>query len=273
MIEVKTCPAFGVEQIHNKLKEQWLKWATDNGFKKFVVGISGGIDSSCVAALAANLFGKENVTGVTLPRDGNQDIIESNAIIDMLGINKVNIDIGDAFASLINDIENNCITPSDVCRINMPARLRMVALYGVAQSIGACVLNTCNRSESVVGNDTLWGDDCGSYAPIQNLTKGEVIKLATYIGIPDWLALKPPTDGLQPLTDEQRLGVTYKQIDMFIRNPTELETGAYAKIFEMYNANKFKLEMVKIKGPEFPWLPDSTKSMATDYSSMLNAAK
>lgn len=84
--------------------------------------------------------------------------------------------------------------------------------------------------------------------------------------------MKPPTDGLQPLTDEQRLGVTYKQIDMFIRNPSELETGAYAKIFEMYNANKFKLEMVKIKGPEFPWLPDSTKRMATDYSNTLNVA-
>lgn len=267
MISVKTCPAFDESQVFEQIKEQWQEWAKDKGFTKFVVGISGGVDSACVAALAAGIFGKENVTGVTLPRDGNQDIIESEAIINLLGINKVNIDIGDAYASLMNGLENNCITPSTVCRINMPARLRMVALYGVAQSIGACVLNTCNRSESVVGNDTLWGDDCGSYAPIQSLTKGEVIKLAKYIGIPDWLAMKPPTDGLQPLTDEQRLGVTYNDIDLFIRNPSELETGVFAKIFDMYQKNKFKLEMVHIEGPKFLNLRDCTndKTFENDY--------
>lgn len=259
MISIKTCPAFDESQVFEQIKKQWQEWAKDKCFTKFVVGISGGVDSSCVATLAAGIFGKENITGVTLPRDGNQDIIESEAIINLLGINKVNIDIGDAYASLMNGLENNCITPSTVCKINMPARLRMVALYGVAQSIGACVLNTCNRSESVVGNDTLWGDDCGSYAPIHSLTKGEVIKLAKYIGIPDWLALKPPTDGLQPLTDEQRLGVTYNDIDLFIRNPSELETGTWAKIFEMYKKNKFKLDMVHIDGPVFDWLDDSTK--------------
>lgn len=267
MVDVKTCPAFDASQVFDQIKEQWQQWAKDNGFTKFVVGISGGVDSACVAALAAGIFGKENVTGVTLPRDGNQDIIESDAIINLLGINRVSIDIGDAFASLTNGIENNGITPSSVCKINMPARLRMVALYGVAQSIGACVLNTCNRSESVVGNDTLWGDDCGSYAPIQSLTKGEVIKLASYIGIPDWLALKPPTDGLQPLTDEQRLGVTYNEIDAFIRDPSTIETGTYAKILEMYNKNKFKLEMVHIEGPKLLNLKDCTndKSFDADY--------
>lgn len=263
MIKTVTTPNFDEQTAFIEIKKHWTEWAKERNFTKFVVGISGGIDSTCVATMAAGIFGKDNVIGVTLPCDGKQDIIESDAVINMLGIRKVNIDIGDAFASLLNGIENNAIETTAVCRTNMPARLRMTALYGVAQSLGACVLNTCNRSESVVGNDTLWGDDCGSYAPIQMLTKSEVIQLAKWLGVPEWIALKPPTDGLQPLTDEQRLGVTYKDIDTFIRKPNELELGIYAKIFEMYQKNKFKLEMVHIDGPAFDWLNDITRKDPT----------
>lgn len=259
MITTVTTPNFDEQTAFIEIKKHWTEWAKERNFTKFVVGISGGIDSTCVATMAAGIFGKDNVIGVTLPCDGKQDIIESDAVINMLGIKKVNIDIGDAFASLLNGIENNAIETTAVCRTNMPARLRMTALYGVAQSLGACVLNTCNRSESVVGNDTLWGDDCGSYAPIQMLTKTEVVRLARFLGVPDWIAYKTPTDGLQPLTDEQRLGVTYCDIDTFIRNPNELELGTYAKIFEMYQKNKFKLEMVHIDGPAFDWLNDITR--------------
>ena len=265
MIEVKTCPAFDAAKVFDEIKKHWTKWSETTGIKKFVVGISGGIDSACVAALATKIFGKENVIGVTLPCDGRQDTIESNAVIDMLGIKKVNIDIGDAFCSLFNAIENNAIELSTVCRINMPARLRMVALYGVAQCCNAVPVNTCNRSESIVGNDTLFGDDCGSYAPIQMLTKNEVIKLAKYLGIPEWIALKPPADGLQPLTDEQRLGITYNEIDAFIRDPSALDTGTYAKILEMYHKNKFKMDIIHIEGPKFDWLPDITCENSTDY--------
>ena len=174
----------------------------------------------------------------------------------MLGIKRVDIDIGDAFASLKNGIENNCIGLTDICTTNMPARLRMATLFGVAQCLDGMVLNTCNRSESVLGNDTIFGDDCGSYAPIQRLTKTEVVDLAMWLGIPEELAKKTPIDGLQPLSDEDRMGVKYTDVDNFIRGK-DVEDRIKCKIMSMYGKNKFKLEIIHIAGPKFDWLHDA----------------
>lgn len=138
----------------------------------------------------------------------------------------------------------------------MPARLRMTALFGIAQCFGSAVLNTCNRSESIVGYDTLFGDSCGSYAPLKMLTKTEVRELALWIGVPSHLAYKIPIDGLQPLTDEQKFGFSYSELDMFIRHAGEVSQKTADKIVDMYHQNKFKLEMVNVPGPSFGFLTD-----------------
>ncbi len=217
----------------------------------YVIGISGGIDSTCVAALACKIFGKNRVVGVSLPCDGQKDMDDVNSAFAWLGIRRLTIDIGDAFNSLLTKCENNCLEITDVCKTNMPARLRMTTLYAVAQCINGFVVNTSNRSESILGNDTLFGDNCGSYAPVQRLVKTEIRNLAEYLGVPSLLVKKIPIDGLQPLSDEERLGVSYDDVDAFIRRWREIPENIVKIILSKYRANRFKIKMVKIDGPIF----------------------
>ena len=247
------------EKIYGTIADDWIEWADSINAKKFVIGISGGVDSTTAAALACNIFGRDNVVGVSLPCDGQKDMDDVNEAFAFLGIRRLTIDIGDMFASIKQGLENNCIDITEQTRINAPARLRMAMLYAVSQSLGAYVVNTCNRSETVVGNDTRWGDQCGDYAPLKNLTKTEVINLAMWLGVPEKLAKKTPVDGLQPLSDEDRLGMKYRDIDNFIRMTdawNDIPKEIKDKIQKAYCTNKFKIYGVNIAGPEFDYLPD-----------------
>lgn len=245
---------------YNEIKGHWTAWDSDIKPKRYVIGISGGIDSTCVAALACKLFGKDKVVGVSLPCNGQSDMSDVNEVFKHLGIKRIDIDIGDMFNIGINAIENNAIDITDVCRTNMPARLRMTMLYGVAQSLNGVVLNTCNRSEDVVGYATLFGDNAGSYAPIAKLTKTEVKAIASWLGVPDALVNKTPIDGLQPLSDEQKLGITYAKIDDYIRSTGPVTLAERDLILKMFKKNKFKLETVCIAGPDFAHYPDAIRA-------------
>jgi NAD+ synthase len=185
-----------------------------------------------------------------------KDMQDVHEVFKHLGIKRITIDIGDTVHSLENGIDNNAIELTEQCTINMPARIRMTALFAVAQCFGAVVLNTCNRSESCVGFDTFFGDSCGCYAPIKNLTKTEVMELAMWLGVPSHLAFKTPVDGLQPLTDEQKFGFTYRELDMFIRGAGNISDSTASKIKSMYHNNKFKLEIINVPGPGFEFLSD-----------------
>ena len=121
------------ETAYARIYEHWKSWAKEAGASKYVVGISGGVDSSVVAALACKIFGAENVIGVSLPCDGQSDMWAVDLLFQKLKIKRCTIDIGDAFNSLLTKIENNAIAPTYDCKTNMPARLRMTALFGVAQ--------------------------------------------------------------------------------------------------------------------------------------------
>ena len=252
---------FSPQFAFDVVEKHWKQWHADIRPDCYVVGISGGIDSSCVAALACKIFGKDKVVGVSLPCDGQKDMDDVNEVFAFLGVRRLTIDIGDMFSLGKNAIESNGLEVSDVCKTNMPARLRMAMLYGIAQSINGIVLNTCNRSESIVGNDTLFGDDCGSYAPIQSLTKTEVREIASWLGLPEKLVKKTPIDGLQPLSDEERLGVSYDAIDAFIRSTAPVSASDEALIISKFFKNKFKLDIVHIPGPDFSHYPDKIRSL------------
>ena len=251
---------FTPESAFAAIKEHWRKWDQQVKPKAYIVGVSGGVDSSCVAALAGYIFGKNRVVGVSLPCDGQADMEDVNKAFAFLGIRRLTVDIGDMFNIGLNAMENNALEVTDVCRTNMPARLRMTMLYGVAQCLGGIVLNTCNRSESVLGNDTLFGDDCGSYAPIQRLTKTEVKAIAGWLGLPRELVEKTPIDGLQPLTDEERLGITYAKVDDYIRSTGPVSKKEEDLIVRKFFENRFKLETVRIAGPGFEHYPDRIRA-------------
>lgn len=241
---------FNEEHVFDVIKEHWLKFAETTNNKKWVVGISGGIDSTTVAALACKIFGKDNVVGVSLPCDGQKDMEDVNSVFWCLGIKRVTIDVGDAFHSIIDQIDSNVIDVTYDTKTNLPARLRMSTLFAVAQSVHGMVLNTCNMSESVVGYDTFGGDDMGSYAPIQDLVKTEVRALAKWLGVPAVLAEKTSIDGLQPLTDEEKLGMMYADLDQFIR--TNIGSDELKKnVLDRYTKNKFKMDIIRLPGPKF----------------------
>ena len=122
------------------------------------------------------------------------------------------------------------------------------------------MVNTCNRSESVLGNDTLFGDDCGSYGPIQKLTKTEVKAIAAWLGVPENLVNKTPIDGLQPLSDEDRLGITYAKVDDYIRSTGPVSIAEEALILDKFIKNKFKMEIVRVPGPDFAHYPDKIRA-------------
>lgn len=236
----------------------WTKSILEKNHQtKVVLGISGGKDSSVVAAICAKAIGPENVIGVMMPNGEQKDIADSQSLIAHLGIKSTTVNIGNAFNDLCNAI-NLGVELSYDTKTNLPARLRMSTLYAVAQTVGGFVANTCNLSEDTVGYATLYGDNAGSFAAISKLTTEEVMEIGDDLGLPFELVHKVPIDGLQPKTDEDKLGFTYHEVNELIRKG--IKGPHFEKIMDMYRKNKFKLDIVRI--PYFdPHLPNAIETM------------
>ena len=228
------------------LSEQIIDWIreyfkTTNG-RKAVIGISGGKDSTVAAALCVKALGKENVIGVMMPNGVQSDIEDSEKINKHLGIDSFVVNINYAYLNLVNQINEHHITSQ--AQINMPPRLRMTVLYGVAQNIGGRVVNTCNRSENCLSWATLYGDSVGDFAPFDLLTTEEIVAIGDELGLPYELVHKTPSDGLCGKTDEDSFGFTYNEVNQLIRKDVKGEH--FNEIIKMYNGGKFKLEMIRI---------------------------
>lgn len=235
---------FDAEKTTNDCVAWIRKFFKENGDGcNAVVGISGGKDSSVVAALCTEALGKDRVVGVLMPCGEQADIDCSKKLCDHLGIKAhvVNIKaISDAFvSSMPNDIEL-----SNQARINMPPRLRMAVLYAVSQSVNGRVANTCNLSEDWVGYSTRYGDAAGDFSPLSHLTVTEVKKIGHYLGLPSDLVEKVPSDGLCGKTDEDNLGFTYAELDIYIRTGKIDDAEKKQRIDTLHKRNLFKLELM-----------------------------
>ena len=236
---------------YQKISEQWDRWIGDNHISrntKWVVAISGGKDSTVVAATATRKFGADRVVGLTLPCGVQSDYGDSVKVCRFLGISEFSLNIAPAVDSIIGGIEASGQKVSYDTRTNLPARIRMSATMALAQSVGGMMLNTSNLTESVVGYASLFGDDAGCYAPIKDLTVTEVIALGDWLGLPVELTHKTPVDGLQPLTDEDKLGMKYADIDRFIRN-NEGSDDLKRHVLNLYRKNRFKTDIMNVPGP------------------------
>ena len=158
---------------------EWMdQQMTQCGGKTAVIGISGGKDSSTVAALAAAAYGRENVYGVLMPNGVQPDIDYSQALVEHLQIPHCTINIHDAVQGVLREMEKAGLTPSRQTAVNLPSRVRMATLYAVAQTLPAgIVINTSNLSEDWVGYCTIYGDSAGAFSPLGMYTTDKIIAL------------------------------------------------------------------------------------------------
>ena len=196
---------------------KWLRdWFDKNGKDcNAVIGISGGKDSSVVAALCCEALGKDRVIGVLMPDGEQADISDSYKLVNHLGIKHYTVNINkcknalyDSIQSsignaLIDDTGNN-FEITEQTKFNLPPRIRMATLYAISQSNNGRVLNTCNLSETLLGWETRWGDAVGDVAPLADLTVTEVKQLGHELNLPKELVDKTPSDGLCGSSDEEK---------------------------------------------------------------------
>ena len=208
-----------------------------------IIGISGGKDSSVVAALCVEALGKDRVVGVLMPCGEQSDIDMAKCLVEHLGIRSVEVNIKKTVDALLAEIEEVTELTSQT-RINLPPRVRMTTLYAISQSMNGRVANTCNLSEDWVGYSTRYGDAAGDFSPLANLTVTEVKQIGMELGLPVKLVEKTPSDGLCGKTDEDNLGFTYAMLDLYIREGICENVNIKNRIDELHKRNKFKLELM-----------------------------
>lgn len=241
---------FNAKEVKDQVV-QWIRdWFEQNGPGcNAIIGISGGKDSSVVAALCVEALGVDHVIGVTMPNGVQPDIDDSMKLINHLGIRHINLNIGSAYKALMGEVEKELMASQNavVSRqtvINMPPRLRMTTLYAISQSLNGRVANTCNLSEDWVGYSTRYGDAAGDFAPLGGLTVQEVKAIGKELGLPIELVEKTPSDGLTNKSDEDNLGFTYAVLDNYIRTGVCNDPKTKALIDHKHITNLFKLQPI-----------------------------
>lgn len=233
---------FNTQKVTNDLVLWIRNWFEENGKGcNAVLGISGGKDSSVAAALCAMALGKDRVIGVLMPNGEQADINDSVQLCRHLDIRYYTCNIKEGYDGVVSAMKKAGLEPSRQTLVNLAPRIRMSTLYAVSQSNNGRVVNTCNLSEDYVGYSTKFGDMAGDFSPLSRLTVEEVIKIGLYIGLPQNLVIKPPSDGLTGKTDEDNLGFKYSELDKYIRTGVCENLQSKEKIDRLHKMNLFKL--------------------------------
>lgn len=241
-------------KVHDHIVGWTRDYVKNSGGKTIVLGMSGGADSLVAGRFAVEAVGPENVIGVFMPCGYQPDIQDAYDCASAAGIIRTHeVNIGDANALMAKIIPG--FANSEQAKLNLRPRLRMATLYAIAQGVddkgqpvNGRVCCTGNRCEALVGYCTLWGDLAGDFAPLSILTKREVCELGKFMGLPERLVFKSPSDGLSGKTDEESLGITYAQIEDYLANKP-IDPDAAARIRTMADRNQFKREIIHIPHP------------------------
>lgn len=234
---------FQTEKVTKNLINWISHWFEEKGKGcNAIIGISGGKDSSVVAALCCKALGTDRVIGIMMPNGDQKDISDSIKLCEFLGIKNHTINIKPMVDTHLAALEAIGDPISEQTITNLPARVRMNTLYSFSQSHNGRVSNNCNLSENTVGYATRWGDGAGDFSPLGQLTTVEIQLIGDYLGLPYELVHKTPIDGLKTnadgsyVTDEQSLGITYQEIHDYLRNKAN---NPYIR--ELKYKNLFKL--------------------------------
>lgn len=248
---------FNIEEIEIKLVNFLRDEVSKRGFKKVILGLSGGIDSAIVAFLAVKALGKENVYGIMMPyKSSSKESVEhAELVIDKTGMNGKKVEITPMIDGYFN-VEGEA---SNLRRGNMMARTRMCALFDNSAKEEALVLGTSNKTEILLGYSTQFGDSACAINPIGDLFKTQIWELSRRMGVPNEIIDKKPSADLwEGQTDEADLGFSYEMADEILyqivvenKNREELINLGYAekiidKIFGRISRNEYKRRMPEI---------------------------
>ena len=234
-----------------KVKDQLIQgirdWFDKNGKGcNAIIGLSGGKDSTIVAALCAEALGKEYVIGVGLP-DKEQGLNEADEIAKYFGIKFITVNIGGLTSVIDCALFGAGITTSIMTDQNIPPRVRMLMLYAISQSNNGRVIGTCNASENYIGYFTKYGDGASDFEPIAELTVHELYQIGDALGIPKKWVYKVPDDGLPHSCPDdekfEKMGFNYEKLDKYIREGTSGDEVADNVIQRMHEMNLFKMKM------------------------------
>jgi NAD+ synthase (glutamine-hydrolysing) len=249
------------EEAYRALVLGTRDYARKNGFKKAVLGLSGGIDSALVAAIAADALGKENVVGVFMPsRFSSQASREdAQAVAKNLGIELLSIGIDETYRAYLEMLAGPFAgTEPGVAEENIQARIRGNILMALSNKFGWLVLNTGNKSELSLGYTTLYGDMAGGFAVLKDVPKTLVYRLARYRNsvskvIPERVLEKPPSAELRPdQLDEADLPAPYAVLDQILKAYVEEDRGlreivelgfpeeTVRRVIELVDKNEYK---------------------------------
>jgi len=186
------------------------------GLAKAVIGLSGGVDSALSTYLAARALGPENVHVVLMPYKASspESLSDAMTIVNDLKLPHEIFEITGAADAFIEITEQTGKKMDKLRRGNMFARMRMITLYDRSQSLGALVIGTSNKTESLLGYTTLFGDNASAINPLGDLYKTQVWQLSKYVGVPEQIVTKSPSADLWPgQTDEAEMGISYHEVD------------------------------------------------------------
>lgn len=235
-----TDKVLSADQLASQISE-WLRiHLEESGAARFVLGLSGGIDSALVCGLAARGVGSDRVVGVMMPSSSNPDDLESaKKVADAFKVKTLTVDLTGPTSTLMDALPASDVVMSalavdsrvspeaeQLAQANVKPRLRMATVYYIANLCGGVVLGTGNKSESMIGYFTKYGDGGVDLLPIIDLYKHEVRAVARAIGVPQPVIDRPPSAGLwQGQTDEDEIGLTYDQLDATLAAIERGDTG------------------------------------------------
>jgi NAD+ synthase len=221
------------------------------GFKRAVLGLSGGVDSALSCFLAAEALGPENVLAVRMPYSSSskESLEHAQLVVDILGVRSLTFNISGMVDALFKDFPD----AKQLRRGNAMARARMIVLYDQSEAFEGLVVGSGNKTEILLGYTTLYGDSANALNPIGDLYKMQVRQLARAVGVPEVIVSKPPTADLWPgQTDEDELGFTYDEADKLLYllvdqrySPEDLVEAGFdpsfvEKVLERVRKNHFK---------------------------------
>ena len=230
--------------------EKWLRDEVSHaGAKGIILGLSGGIDSSVLAALGRESLGHEGVLGVIMPCGSNpDDEQDAKLLADSLDVKYTRVDLSETFRVMCGSIVGN-LSPL-VCS-NMKARLRMVTLYALGQANGLLVCGTSNRSEYETGYFTKYGDSGADLLPLVSFLKRDIRAMAKILGVPEKIITKAPSAGLvDGQTDEGDMGFTYDVLDEYLAAGKINDPSAKERIDVMRRRSEHKRKPIPFFKPQ-----------------------